>query len=212
MHSDPHRAPALLIDFGGVLTESVLGAFERSCVAHGVEPAAFLAEAFSADHLADSPFALVELGQISIREFVDRVTPVLRRHSSIDVDGAAWLRDVQQSTQPIDPRMVQEVGALMDHGVQTALVSNSWGPRETYPWDRLPPFSEVVVSAEVGIRKPDPAIYLLAAAKLGRAPAECVFVDDLEINLIPARRLGMTAIHHEHSANTVTALRRIYGV
>jgi putative hydrolase of the HAD superfamily len=202
--------PALLIDFGGVLTESVLESFERSCQAYGVDPGGFIAEVFSPDHAEDSPFALIELGHISIPEFLDRITPVLARHAAGEVDGAAWFREVQQTTQRVDLQMVQAVQALTDRGVQTALVSNSWGPREGYPWDRLPQFSEVVVSAEVGIRKPDSAIYELAAEKLGRASADCVFVDDVEINLVPARALGMSTVLHKHSHDTVAQLDRIY--
>ena len=203
--------PALLVDFGGVLTESVLGSFERSCRAHGVDPAGFIAEVFSPDHADDSPFALVELGHISIPEFLERITPLLSRHAAGDVDGAAWFRGVQQTTQMVDLQMVQAVQALTDRGVQTALVSNSWGPSDGYPWDRLPHFTEVVVSSEVGIRKPDTAIYEFAAEKLGRAPADCVFVDDVEINLVPARALGMGTILHAHSPDTLAELRRIYG-
>lgn len=204
-------APALLIDFGGVLTESVLDGFERSCRAWGVDPRGFIAEVFSPDHAEDSPFALIELGQISIPEFMQRITPVLTRHAAGEVDGAAWFQEVQQTTRQIDSEMVRAVQALTDRGVQTALVSNSWGPVDGYPWDRLPRFSEVVVSAEVGIRKPDSAIYLLAAEKLGRAPADCVFIDDVEINLVPARALGMGTVLHERSHDTLARLRRIYG-
>jgi len=203
-------APALLIDFGGVLTESVLDAFKRACQAHGVDPLGFIGEAFSADHAEGSPFAQIELGQISIAEFVDQITPVLSRHAADEVDANAWYREVQKTTQQVDAQMVQAVQALTDRGVQTALVSNSWGPSDTYPWNRMPRFSEVVVSAEVGIRKPDREIYLLAAEKLGREPADCVFVDDVEVNLIPARRLGMSTILHESGDTTLAQFRRIY--
>ena len=203
--------PALLVDFGGVLTESVLGSFERSCRACEVDPVGFIAEVFSPKHADDSPFALIELGQISIPEFLDQITPVLSRHAAGEVDGAAWFREVQQTTLRVDLRMVRAVQALTNRGVQTALVSNSWGPSDGYPWDRLPRFSEVVVSSEVGIRKPDSAIYELAAAKLGRAPTECVFIDDVEINLVPARSLGMETILHTRPGETLAQLRRIYG-
>ena len=206
--------PALLVDFGGVLTESVLASFERSCRTHGVDPAGFIAEVFSPDHAEDSPFALIELGRISIPEFLDRITPILSRHAvgnAGEVNGAAWFRGVQQTTQNVDLQMVRAVQSLTDRGVQTALVSNSWGTSDGYPWGRLPQFSEVVVSSEVGIRKPDTAIYELAAAKLGRAPDDCVFVDDVEINLFPARALGMGAILHKRPLDTLAQLRRIYG-
>lgn len=211
MTQDAADPPALLIDYGGVLTESVLGAFDTSCRAHGVDPEGFTAEVFSADHAEDSPFALAELGRISITEFLDRIAAVLSRHAAGTVDGAAWFRKVQQATQRLDLPMVRAVQALADRGVQTALVSNSWGPPDDYPWATLPQFCEVVISAKVGIRKPDKAIYELAAEKLGRATTECVFVDDVEVNLDPARALGMSTILHEHTQTTLVALQRIYG-
>jgi len=192
-----------MIDFGGVLTESILGGFERGCRACGVDPRGFIAEVFSPDHAEDSPFALIELGQISIPEFVERITPVLSRHAAGAVNGSVWFREVQQMTRRIDLEMMRAVQALTDRGVQTALVSNSWGPTDGYPLDRLPRFSEVVVSAEVGIRKPDSAIYLLAVEKLGRAPADCVFIDDVEINLVPARALGLGTVLHERPHDTL---------
>jgi len=200
---DRGDAPALLIDFGGVLIESILGDFERGCRACGVDPRGFIAEVFSPDHAEDSPFALIELGQISIPEFVERITPVLSRHAAGAVNGSVWFREVQQMTRRIDLEMMRAVQALTDRGVQTALVSNSWGPTDGYPWDRLPRFSEVVVSAEVGIRKHDSTIYLLAAEKLGRAPADCVFIDDVEINLVPARALGLGTVLHERPHDTL---------
>jgi len=85
------------------------------------------------------------------------------------------------------------------------------GPSDGYPWDRLPQFSEFVVSAEVGIRKPASAIYELAAEKLGRAPADCVFVDDVEVNLVPARDLRMATVLHARAEDTLARLSRIYG-
>jgi putative hydrolase of the HAD superfamily len=200
---DRGDAPALLIDFGGVLTESILGGFERGCRACGVDPRGFIAEVFSPDHAEDSPFALIELGQISIPEFVERITPVLSRHAAGAVNGSVWFREVQQMTRRIDLEMMRAVQALTDRGVRTALVSNSWGPTDGYPWDHLPRFSEVVVSAEVGIRKPDSAIYLLAVEKLGRAPADCVFIDDVEINLVPARALGLGTVLYERPHDTL---------
>jgi HAD superfamily hydrolase (TIGR01509 family) len=70
----------------------------------------------------------------------------------------------------------------------------------------------VIVSGEVGIRKPDPAIYLLAAEKLGLPASACVLVDDMAANLPPAADLGMTTVHHTDSAATVHELERVLGV
>jgi putative hydrolase of the HAD superfamily len=203
--------PALLLDFGGVLTESVTGAFERACLACGVDPHGFISEVFSPQHAEDSPFALIEQGYISITEFVDRLSPVLTRHALRPVNGAEWHAEVQKTTFQLDPVMIDAVARLVDQGVQVALVSNSWGPRDTYPLALMPPLAEVIISGEVGIRKPDPAIYRLAADKIGRPPGECIFVDDVEVNLIPARALGMETILHADRESTLAQLHQIYG-
>jgi putative hydrolase of the HAD superfamily len=70
----------------------------------------------------------------------------------------------------------------------------------------------VIVSGEVGIRKPDPAVYLLAAEKLGLPAGACVLVDDVAPNLPPAAKLSMATIHHTASPTTVQELERILGV
>jgi putative hydrolase of the HAD superfamily len=207
----PDSPPALLLDFGGVLTESVTGAFERACATFGVDAAGFISEAFSGDHAESSPFSQIELGQISVAEFIEQMSPVLSRHSGRDVDGAEWYAEVQKTTQRVDPVMIDAVQELADRGVRTALVSNSWGPRDTYPWEEMPRLAEVIISAEVGIRKPDPDIYRLAIDRVGYAPHDCIFVDDFEVNLPPARGLGIRTIHHVDRNTTLAELRRIYG-
>ena len=81
-------------------------------------------------------------------------------------------------------------------GLRTGLVSNSWG-EEGYDRTRFDElFDAVVISGEIGIRKPAPEIYALAAERLGRAPERCVFVDDLAGNLKPARAIGMATVLH----------------
>ena len=66
-------------------------------------------------------------------------------------------------------------------------------------------FDAWVISSEVGLRKPDPAIYELAAERLGLPPAACVFVDDLPGNLKPARALGMATVLHRGDAEATLA-------
>ncbi|KZS57892.1 hypothetical protein A4G26_14905 [Mycobacterium kansasii] len=202
--------PALLVDFGGVLTASVLEAFVNACVAVGVvDPHGFAAECFSSD--SGTPFALLELGQIGAAEFADLITPLLSKQAATPVDGRDWLELVRKTTWDVEQTMVAAVDRLIARGVPTALVSNSWGPAADYPWELLPKFNEVLVSSEVGIRKPDPQIYLLAAERLGRGPAECLFVDDVEVNLAPARELGMHTILHRCAVDTIGEFARVYG-
>ncbi len=202
---------ALLIDYGGVLTASVVEAFSAACAAIGVNSQGFLNEAFAASQAEDSPFVLLELGRISEEEFSARLTPVLRRHASVPVDGHGFYTAVQNVTWDLDAAMTAAVNGFIAAGVPTVLVSNSWGKSETYPWDQLPAFTAAVVSSDVGLRKPDRDIYLLAAERVGVEPAECVFVDDLEVNLAPARDLGMTTVLHTSAETTISELARLFG-
>jgi epoxide hydrolase-like predicted phosphatase len=107
--------------------------------------------------------------------------------------------------------MVAGVRRLHDGGVRTGLVSNSWGTRR-YPHELIAElFDGVVISGDEGFRKPDPRMYELGASRIGVAPGDCVFVDDLEFNLDPARELGMAVVHHTVAANTLAELDRLLG-
>jgi epoxide hydrolase-like predicted phosphatase len=96
-------------------------------------------------------------------------------------------------------------------GLSTALLSNSWGldyPREQ--WDEL--FDVVVISGEVGMRKPEARIYQLAAERLGVAPEACVFVDDLAPNIRGAQAVGMVGVHHVTPQQTIEELEALLGI
>jgi HAD superfamily hydrolase (TIGR01509 family) len=96
-------------------------------------------------------------------------------------------------------------------GAITVLLSNSMG-RRGYPWERLDAlFDHVVLSGQVGMRKPDPGIYLYAAAQAGVAPEACVLVDDVEVNVAGAQSVGMQAIHHVDAASTIERLETRFG-
>jgi epoxide hydrolase-like predicted phosphatase len=111
-----------------------------------------------------------------------------------------------------DERMVDVVRRARSHGVRTALLSNSWGSTG-YERERFPDlFDAVVISAEVGLRKPEPEIYLFAAERLGVQPPECVFVDDLPQNVDGARAVGMEGIVHRNADFTVPKLEELFGV
>jgi epoxide hydrolase-like predicted phosphatase len=73
-------------------------------------------------------------------------------------------------------------------------------------------FDAVVISGEVGLHKPEPEIYLLAAERLGVKPRSCVFVDDLRENCAGAEAVGMTALLHRDPAATIAELERLLGM
>ena len=73
-------------------------------------------------------------------------------------------------------------------------------------------FDAVVISGEVGLHKPDPEIFHLGCEKVGLAPEECVFVDDLKENCAGAEAVGMTAVLHRGADTTLPELERLLGV
>ncbi len=107
-----------------------------------------------------------------------------------------------------DEVMIGAVRAARAAGIRTGLISNSWG---LGIYDRAPVdlFDEAVISGEVGLHKPQPEIYLLASKRLGVEPGECVFVDDLRENCAGAEAVGMTALLHRDSAETVAQLEKL---
>jgi epoxide hydrolase-like predicted phosphatase len=114
---------------------------------------------------------------------------------------------------PPDPRMAALARRLRAAGVRTALLSNTWGGAEGHdPAELEAVFDAVVLSHEVGLRKPDPEIYALAARRLGVPPEACVVVDDLITNVTAAGAAGMRAILHQDGPATIAALEAIFGV
>ena len=208
-----HRLEGLVVDFGGVLTTSVTRAFRTACRGLGLPDTAIrdaFLEAYGDDPEA-SPVALVETGAISGPEFAVRLAELLTARSgrAIAADG---LLDRLFSAVDLDHAMLAAVASLRAAGVRTALLSNSWGD-DGYPRERFPElFDAVVISGEVGLRKPDPAIYALAAERLGLPAAACVFVDDLDVNVRAAEAAGMHGLVHARTAETLPALADLLGV
>jgi epoxide hydrolase-like predicted phosphatase len=198
---------ALLIDWGGVLTTSVAASFEAFSVAERL-PADAVNRALR-EHV-DARRLLIELecGRLSAAQFEPGMCAAL----GLAPDRAAGLMRRMLASVAVDPEMLSLVRAVRARGVRLALVSNSW-TREDYDGDVLErDFDLVLLSAELGVRKPDPAIYQAALQALAVEPEECVFVDDLGGNLRYARQLGMATVRHEDAASTCLALEDLFGL
>jgi epoxide hydrolase-like predicted phosphatase len=195
----------LLVDYGGVLTSNVFDAFNEFCAAEGL-PHDAVRELFRHDERARDLLAGLETGKLPTPDFEARFAQLL---------GVAPERLIERLFAAMEPdaEMVAAVGAARAQGVRSGLVSNSWGAADLYQRERFAElFDAVVISGEVGLRKPDPAIYRLAAERLGVAPERLVFVDDLPGNLKPARALGMTTIAHRDASSTLAELERALGI
>lgn len=144
------------------------------------------------------------LGLITPADFQEAL---IRKLSITDDD---WEQAVGQAEQP-DLELLSYIEQLRKT-YRTAVMSNaSLGVvKSRIGADWLEKcFDEVVVSAEIGLIKPDPEIYSYTAQRLGVSPGDCVFIDDREIHLGPARALGMHTILYEGFAQAKDKLKRL---
>jgi putative hydrolase of the HAD superfamily len=194
----------LLVDFGGVLTTNVFDSFAQFCRQAGLAPDT-VRDLFMQDPAAREALGDLETGRATEAEFEARFAPLL----GVPADGL--ISRLFAGMRP-EERMFEGVAAARRAGVRTGLVSNSWG-EEGYDRTRFAElFDAVVISGEIGIRKPAPEIYALAAERVGRPPERCVFVDDLAGNLKPARAIGMATVLHRDAETTLAELEEHLGV
>lgn len=194
----------LLVDYGGVLTTSVFESFRAFCRAEGVGPD-MIPHLLVEDEEALAELHAFEVGRLEDAEFERRFA------ARLGVEPERLLERIFAALGP-DEHMIASVRAAREAGVSTALVSNSWG-MAIYDRPLLAElFDAELISAEVGLRKPDPGIFLLAAERLGLEPAQCVMVDDLRPNVAAAEALGMTAVLHRSADATAAELERLLGI
>lgn len=203
----------VLIDWGGVLTTSLTDSIARWIAADRIDGAHY---------------------RTVMRELIDHAyrsgdgENIVHALERGELDGAAFERDLAARLLTVDgvppvaegllTRMFAEfdrVDAMYDmlrdvrrSGVRTCLLSNSWS--NSYPrheWDGL--FDAVVISGEVGMRKPEERIFRHALDRLGLPGEECVFIDDIEANIQAARELGIIGIHHRDADTTITELESV---
>jgi epoxide hydrolase-like predicted phosphatase len=195
----------LLVDYGGVLTSSVFGSFEAFCRSEGLDPA-HVGNLFRSDPRARELLVEMETGRMDETEFETEFAKLL------ELEAPGLIDRLFAGMKP-ETEVIEAVAAARRAGLTTGLLSNSWGKATRYDhplMDGL--FDASVISAEVGMRKPDPPIYELAAERMGLPPQEIVFVDDLPFNLKPARELGMATVHHTDPATTIAELESILGI
>ena len=192
------------MDFGGVLTTSIWPAFAAFCEAEGLEPQA-VRELFRGDAEALRLLRALETGELGEAAFERRFGALLGVE-----DTERLIPRLFAGLRP-DEAMIGAVSTAGAAGIRTGLISNSWG---LGIYDRAPVdiFDDAVISGEVGMHKPQPEIYLLACERLEVAPGEAVFVDDLRENCAGAEAVGMTAILHRESAETIAKLEPLLGV
>ena len=195
------------MDFGGVLTTNVFDSFRAFCAEEGLDPET-IRRLFREEPRALECVRALERGEMTEDEFATRFGELLE----LDPSRRAGLVDRMFGHIEPDERMVEALRRARAQGVRTGLISNSMGAgrydRSTFP--EL--FDGVVISGDEGMHKPEPAIYELGCERVGLAPAECVFVDDLRENCEGAEAVGMTAVLHRGAERTLPRLEELLGV
>jgi epoxide hydrolase-like predicted phosphatase len=201
----PDGHTALLVDFGGVLTTSVWDSFADFCREKGLDENT-VKRLFRQNPEAIACLRGLETGELEEDEFEERFAGLLGLAEATDLIDSMF-----RGMLPCEP-MVDAVRAAGARGVKTGLVSNSWSTSH-YDRDLLDElFDTVVISAEVGLHKPQPAIYRLAAERIAEPPERCVFVDDLRENCAGAEAVGMTAILHRDAAESIERIEELFGI
>ena len=192
---------AVISDFGGVLTTPLLHSFAAYQDRTGISPAA-LGNAMQAiaERDGEHPLFVLEKGKITEEAFLRALADALEQELGHVPEMHGFKEIYFDALDPNEP-MIELMRRIKDGGRhRMALLTNNvreWEPlwRPMLPVDEI--FEFVVDSAFVGMRKPEREIYELTVERLGDGyePGDCLFVDDVEVNIEAARALGMTAVH-----------------
>jgi putative hydrolase of the HAD superfamily len=183
---------AVMFDFGGVISSSPFEAFEHLEDQRGL-PRGFIRQV-NATNPDDNAWARLERGEIDVAAFGALWAAEARALGGHDLDGRLVL---ERLAGEIRPQMVEAIRRCRA-AYKTALLTNNFVRAEaelsSAVADVYALFDAVLESRVLGVRKPDPRFYELACEALDVHPDESVFLDDLGVNLKPARALGMHTI------------------
>ena len=217
--SEPTSSPAvpvgLVVDWGGVLTTGIGDAFSAWAEAEGIDYGHYLAalkQWIGPDAVdpAENPVHALERGELEVPDFERHLAEAMSVHGST-VRAEGLLRRMFAGLELAEESMVGLVRRAKAQGLRTALLSNSWGndyPREG--WDTL--FDAVVISGEVGMRKPEHRIYQHVLGLLDLEPQQAVMVDDLQPNVAAAVEVGMVGVLHQAYEQTLMELEAVFGL
>ena len=197
----PGPITTVLFDFAGVITSSPWGAL----AAAGGGDLELLIGSYEED--TDHPWHRVERGEMAIQDWAAEIAE-MGKEQGVEVDFGPLAALLGEMT--VHQQIVDRIRSLKGEGYRVGLITNnvregsaSW--RALIPVDEL--FEVVIDSSEVGMRKPNPAIYHLALEQLGVTdPATAVFLDDAPGNVEGARRAGLHSILVEDPDAAIAAL------
>ena len=204
---------AVLWDFGGVILSSPFEAFRRYESEHEI-PLDFIRRVNATNPDANA-WARLERAELDHEGF-DAAFAEESRALGHEVPGADVLALLAGDVRP---EMVAALDGVIAAGYKTACLTNNVMRRDGEPAEDRPEvaavmakFDVVVESSKVGIRKPEVGFYTRACELLAVEPSECVFLDDLGINLKPAKQLGMTTIKVGDPLDAIAELEQVLGL
>jgi putative hydrolase of the HAD superfamily len=204
---------AVIWDFGGVLTSSPFEAFARFESERGL-PADIIRRTNAANHF-ENAWAKFERAEIDLDTF-DALFAEESRALGAEVRGRDVLPLLSGSLRPEMVNALKIVkqnhktGCITNNLPANAIGSSSG--RTLYVAEVMALFDHVIESAKIGLRKPDPKIYQMMIEALGVDPKACVYLDDLGVNLKPAREMGMATIKVVSAEQAIAELEDATGL
>src|ERR1700752_1894475 len=204
---------AVIWDFGGVLTTSPFEAFARFETERGL-PADIIRRTNAANHL-ENAWAKFERAEVDLDAF-DNLFAAESLALGAEVRGKEVLPLLSGDLRPEMVEALKRVKAKFKTGCITnnlpANAIGSFGGRSLYVAEVMALFDHVIESAKIGLRKPDPRIYRMMVETLKVDPSNCVYLDDLGVNIKTARAMGMTTIKVENAAQAIGELEAATGL
>jgi putative hydrolase of the HAD superfamily len=204
---------AVIWDFGGVITTSPFEAFARFEAERGL-PADIIRRTNAVNHL-ENAWAKFERAEVDIDRF-DELFAAESLALGAEVRGRDVLPLLSGDLRPEMVEALRRIKTRLKTGcITNNLPANAIGSasgRTLYIAEVMALFDHVIESAKIGLRKPDPRIYRMMVDTLGVDPASCVYLDDLGVNLKPAREMGMTTIKVVSAAQALAELEAATGL
>jgi putative hydrolase of the HAD superfamily len=204
---------AVIWDFGGVFTTSPFEAFARFESERGL-PADIIRRTNASNHW-ENAWAKFERAELDIETF-DQLFAEESLALGAEVRGKDILPLLSGDLRPEMVEALKSVKARFKTGcITNNLPANAIGSasgRSLYVADVMALFDHIIESAKIGLRKPDPRIYRMMIDALGVDPQHCVYLDDLGVNLKPARDMGMTTIKVVNAPQAIAELEAATGL
>ena len=198
---------AIIWDFGGVITSSPFEAFNKFEEANGLPKD--IIRTINSENPDMNAWAQFESNSITINQFDDLFLKEAKA-KGFDIKGRDIIKLLKGSIRENMVSFLRELKADFKLGCITNNVKpSSEENTDNETKEAMSIFDHVIESSIVGIRKPNPEIYMMSCDALNVSPDQCIYLDDLGINLKPARELGMTTIKVIQPEDAIQEVRNL---